>query len=122
MSGMLLVMLASYLRRKSGVSPQAGPGLLKQLVEFSAQSLVIAEQVALAKWDHGVSVEDPTREAQGISSAAKDGKARGLDPITVTNFFRAQTDANKLVQYLQQKILVLKGPLGDLNQATLPER
>lgn len=86
------------MRRKDGVSPQTGSGLLKQLVEFSAQSLVIAEQVVLGKWDRGVSVEDPTREAQGISSAAKDGKARGLDPITVTNFFRAQIDANKLAQ------------------------
>jgi hypothetical protein len=37
---------------------QTWPDLLQQLVELSAQRLVIAEQVALAKWDRGVSVED----------------------------------------------------------------
>jgi chorismate mutase len=47
-----------------------GQGLLalQRLVEASAQRLVIAEQVALAKWDSGTPVEDTSREAQVIAS------------------------------------------------------
>jgi chorismate mutase len=69
------------------------------LVEASAQRLVIAEQVALAKWDSGTPVEDTSREAQVIASAVKEGELRGLDQASVSNFFRAQIEANKLVQY-----------------------
>jgi chorismate mutase len=72
---------------------------LQPLVETSAQRLVIAEQVALAKWESGTPVEDAPREAQVIVSAIKAGESRGLDQASVSNFFRAQIEANKLVQY-----------------------
>jgi chorismate mutase len=72
---------------------------LQPLVETSAQRLVIAEQVALAKWESGTPVEDAPREAQVIMSAIKAGESRGLDQAAVSNFFRAQIEANKLVQY-----------------------
>jgi chorismate mutase len=66
---------------------------------MSARRLAIAEQIALAKWDSGTPVEDASREAQVIASAIKAGESRGLDQATVSNFFRAQIEANKLVQY-----------------------
>jgi chorismate mutase len=72
---------------------------LQPLVETSAQRLVLAEQVALAKWDTGTPVEDATREAQVIASAIRAGESRGLDQKAVSNCFRAQIEANKLVQY-----------------------
>ena len=72
---------------------------LRELVELSARRLVIAEQVALAKWDNGMPVEDAPREDQVIGSAMKAAQSRGLDPTSVSNFFRAQIEANKLVQY-----------------------
>jgi chorismate mutase len=72
---------------------------LQGLVETSARRLVIARQVALAKWDTGASVEDSPREGQVIASAAKDGAAIGLEPASVESFFRAQIEANKVVQY-----------------------
>jgi len=72
---------------------------LQELVGLSARRLVIAEQVALAKWDNGTPVEDASREDQIISSATKAGQSRGLDPTSVSKFFRAQIEANKLVQY-----------------------
>jgi chorismate mutase len=72
---------------------------MQQLVETSAQRLAIAEQVALAKWDSGAPVEDAAREAQVIASATKVGEAMGLDREAVSNFFRGQIEANKLVQY-----------------------
>src|SRR5215831_1901069 len=72
---------------------------LQELVEHSARRLVIAEQVALAKWDNGMPVEDASREDHVIGGATKAGESRGLDPTSVSNFFRAQIEANKLVQY-----------------------
>jgi chorismate mutase len=72
---------------------------LQPLVETSAQRLMIGEQVALAKWDSGKAVEDAPREAQVILGAMKDGVAKGLDEASVSNFFNAQLEANKLVQY-----------------------
>src|SRR5260370_20701602 len=72
---------------------------LQPLVETTAHRLMIGEQVALAKWDSGKAVEDPPREAQVILGAIKDGVAKGLDEASVSNFFNAQIEANKFVQY-----------------------
>jgi chorismate mutase len=69
------------------------------LVETSARRLAIAQQVALAKWDSQAAVEDAPREAQVIMGAVKYGESRGLDQTFVSNFFRAQIEANKVVQY-----------------------
>jgi chorismate mutase len=71
----------------------------RPLVETSAQRLLSAERVALAKWDSGAAVEDGPRAAKVIQSAVKDGNAMGLDSKQVEAFFRAQIEANKLVQY-----------------------
>jgi chorismate mutase len=72
---------------------------LQPLVELSARRLVLAEQVAFAKWDSHTSVEDPSREAQVIVSAVKESEFRGLNGAFVSKFFRAQIEANKAVQY-----------------------
>ena len=79
--------------------PQSVPDNLQSLVETSAHRLTIAVQVALAKWDSGTAVEDLSREAQVITGAVKAGESKGLDETSVSNFFRAQIEANKLVQY-----------------------
>ena len=52
-----------------------------------------------AKWDSGKAVEDAPREAQVILGAVKDGAAKGLNGASVSNFFNAQIEANKIVQY-----------------------
>jgi chorismate mutase len=72
---------------------------LQSLVETSARRLLIAQQVALVKWDSGAAVEDLPREAQVITGAVRDGVSRGLDPTSVSNFFKAQIEANKVIQY-----------------------
>jgi chorismate mutase len=72
---------------------------LQPLVEASARRLALAKQVAIAKWDSQAPVEDQSREAQVIMHAVKEGESRGLDGIFVSNFFRAQIEANKIVQY-----------------------
>jgi len=79
--------------------PQSVTDKLQSLVETSAHHFAIAEQVALAKWDSGKVVEDVPREAQVITGAVKMGESKGLDEASVSSFFRAQIEANKLVQY-----------------------
>jgi len=79
--------------------PENTADKFRELVAMSARRLEIARQIALAKWDTGTPVEDASRESQVISSAIKDGQSMGLDPRFVTDFFKAQIEANKLVQY-----------------------
>jgi chorismate mutase len=71
---------------------------LQPLVETSARRLNLAREVAFAKWDNGTAVEDPPREEHVIASAVSEGKTEGLDPAVVSRFFRAQIEANKVVQ------------------------
>jgi len=79
--------------------PQSATDHLQRLVEMSAQRVVIAEEVALAKWDSGTPVEDAAREARLIATVVKAGELQGLNQAKVSNFFRAQIEASKLVQY-----------------------
>jgi chorismate mutase len=71
---------------------------LEPLVETSARRLNLAQEVAFAKWDNGTAVEDPPREEHVIASAVTEGKTEGLEPAVVSRFFRAQIEANKVVQ------------------------
>lgn len=73
--------------------------LISPLIRASATRISLAREVALSKWDSGVPVEDVSREAQVVDSAANAAVARGLDEQFVRNFFRAQIEANKTVQY-----------------------
>lgn len=95
----LALITACTICAKSRAYPQSVVDELRPLVKMTARRLVIAEQVALAKWDSGTPVEDVSREAQVILDAAKKGEARGLDRASVSDFFKAQIEANKLVQY-----------------------
>ncbi len=53
---------------------QSATNHLQRLVEISAQRLVVAERVALAKWDSGTLVENASREAKVILSACASPK------------------------------------------------
>ena len=94
-----LMLLAAIGCAEHTACAQGSADQLQRLVETSARRILIAEQVALAKWDSGAPVEDASREDHVIVSATKAGQSRGLDPASVSNFFRAQIEANKLVQY-----------------------
>lgn len=72
---------------------------LQPLVETSARRLALAKLVALEKWDRQAPVEDAAREAQVLMGAANDGESRGLDRTFVAQFFKAQIEANKVIQY-----------------------
>jgi chorismate mutase len=94
-----LALVAAVATGGSAAYAQNAVEQLQPLVEASAHRLMIGEQVALAKWDSGKAVEDPPREAQVLLGAIKDGVAKRLDEALVSNFFNAQIEANKLVQY-----------------------
>jgi chorismate mutase len=95
----LVMVIALTIIGPSAARGQTAIDRLQSLAETSARRLLIAQQVALAKWDSGAAVEDLPREAQVITGAVKDGVSRGLDPTSVSNFFKAQIEANKVVQY-----------------------
>jgi chorismate mutase len=95
----LAMVIASTIVGISAARGQDAIDRLHPLVETSARRLVIAEQVALAKWDSGAAVEDLPREAQVIRDAVRDGDSRRLDPTLVSNFFKAQIEVNKVIQY-----------------------
>jgi chorismate mutase len=95
----LTFLVAWTICLESRAYPQNAKDKLQTLVETSARRLAIAEQVALAKWDSDTPVEDAAREAQVLASATKAAESRGLDEAAVSNFFRSQIEANKLVQY-----------------------
>ena len=73
--------------------------LLRPLVESSAQRLAIGDEVALSKWDSGASVEDVAREETVIANAVAQGQRANLAAADAARFFKAQIEANKLVQY-----------------------
>jgi chorismate mutase len=95
----LAMVIAFAIIGTSAARGQDAIDRLHPLVETSARRLFIAEQVALAKWDSGAAVEDLPREAQVIMDAVREGDSKGLDPTSVSNFFKAQIEANKVMQY-----------------------
>lgn len=90
---------AAFLLNSGVANAESSIDPLQLLVESSAQRVAIADQVALSKWDSAMSVEDPVREAAVIASAVAEGRGRQLAGEDVARFFKAQIEANKLVQY-----------------------
>jgi chorismate mutase len=95
----LAIFLALSVSGFGVIGAQESADPFRPLVETSARRLRIAEQVALSKWDSGAPVEDTARETQVIEGAVKEGKEKNLSPSSVSAFFKAQIEANKIVQY-----------------------
>jgi chorismate mutase len=98
--GALAILITLAIGGMGSAFAQDTTNKLQRLVETSARRLVLAKQVALAKWDSQAPVEDTAREADVITAAIKDGESRGLDRTSVSHFLAAQIEANKLVQYV----------------------
>ena len=71
---------------------------LWRLTDLAAQRVAIADQVAAAKYGTPAPIDDPVRERQIYDSVASRAPGLGLDPAHAVRFFRAQIEANKLVQ------------------------
>ena len=74
------------------------PLALWRLTDLAAQRVAIADQVAAAKYGTPSPIDDPAREQQIYDSVSAQAPALGLDPADAVRFFRAQIEANKLVQ------------------------
>jgi chorismate mutase len=96
----LVVLAISFPLNAQPSSAETPSERLQPLVGASAERIHLARQVALAKWDSGAAVEDLVREQQVIQSVIKAAPQRALDESFVANFFRAQIEANKTVQYV----------------------
>ena len=77
----------------------AAPPTLEPLLNSIAERLEIADQVALSKWGSHKPVEDKKREQEVIASVTAQAPGYKLDPSAAEQFFSAQIEANKLVQY-----------------------
>jgi chorismate mutase len=71
---------------------------LEPLTRLSAERVLIADQVAAAKYGTGQPIDDPAREQQVLDTAAAQAKALGTDPDEVVAIFRDQIEASKVVQ------------------------
>ena len=76
----------------------AFPWGLEPLREAIDQRLLLARDVARAKWNTKAAIEDLPREEQVIAAAVRQGAALGLPEAWVRTVFRAQIEASKTVQ------------------------
>jgi chorismate mutase-like protein len=76
----------------------AFPWGLAPLREAVDQRLLLAQDVARAKWNVKAAIEDLPREEHVIAAAVRQGRALGLQEAWICTVFRAQIEASKTVQ------------------------
>jgi chorismate mutase-like protein len=76
----------------------AFPWGLEPLRQAIDQRLLLAQDVARAKWNAKAAIEDLPREEQVIAAAVRQGVPLGLPEAWVRSVFRAQIEASKTVQ------------------------
>ncbi|MVW62817.1 gamma subclass chorismate mutase AroQ [Massilia sp. NEAU-DD11] len=76
----------------------AFPWGLESLRQAIDQRLLLAQDVARAKWNAQAAIEDLPREEQVIAAAVRQGRVLGLPEAWIRTVFRAQIDASKTVQ------------------------
>ncbi|AUA15657.1 chorismate mutase [Streptomyces sp. SID8382] len=89
----------------AAVAAPAGPagparahGTLRPLVELAAQRVLVADEVAAAKWATDSPIDDPAREREVLDAVARQAEELGADPAATTRIFRDQIEASKVVQ------------------------
>ncbi|WP_364704601.1 chorismate mutase [Streptomyces ossamyceticus] len=83
--------------RPPASAPSAAQGLTS-LTDLFAERLLIADQVAAAKYGTARPIDDPAREQRILDDVAARAVGLGLDPDVVVAVLRDQIEANKLVQ------------------------
>ncbi|WP_328646137.1 chorismate mutase [Amycolatopsis sp. NBC_00348] len=91
----VMVALAALL---ACTAPASAAPSLWRLTDLAAQRVRIADQVAAAKYGTPSPIDDPVREQQIYDTVAARAPQLGLDPADAVRFFRAQIEANKVVQ------------------------
>ena len=106
---LLSLTLAGSLLATSAFAASPAPAALAPLLSSINERLAIADQVALSKWDSHKAVEDRPRERDVIAGAVALAPSYKLDTTQVEQFFSAQIEANKLVQYAHLSDWTLAG-------------
>lgn len=73
-------------------------GPLGELTDLAVRRVQVADLVAAAKFGTSQPIDDPAREQQVLDTVRAKAGQLGLDPENAARFFRAQIEANKLVQ------------------------
>ncbi len=73
-------------------------GPLGELTDLAVERVQVADLVAAAKFGTTQPIDDPAREQQVLDTVRTKATALGLNPENAARFFRAQIEANKLVQ------------------------
>jgi chorismate mutase len=79
-------------------SARSALGPLGPLADLAVQRVLLGDKVAAAKFGTSQPIDDPVREQQVLDQVATQSAALGLPPETGVRFFRAQIEANKVVQ------------------------
>ncbi|MFD9700760.1 chorismate mutase [Lentzea sp. NPDC059081] len=73
-------------------------GPLGELTGLAVQRVQVADLVAAAKFGTTQPIDDPVREQQVLDTVRTKAVELAIDPENAARFFRAQIEANKLVQ------------------------
>ncbi|MEV6237044.1 chorismate mutase [Lentzea sp. NPDC051838] len=73
-------------------------GPLGELTGLAVKRIEVADLVAAAKFGTSQPIDDPAREQQVLDTVRTKAVQLGLNPENAARFFRAQIEANKLVQ------------------------
>ncbi|WP_211192762.1 gamma subclass chorismate mutase AroQ [Actinoplanes sp. TBRC 11911] len=71
---------------------------LDELIALAVERLALGDEVAAAKYGGATPISDGGREEQLLSDVVARSREIGLDPDLSARFFRAQIEANKVVQ------------------------
>ncbi|MEU0842647.1 chorismate mutase [Streptomyces sp. NPDC005962] len=79
-------------------SAPSSHGALRPLAGLAADRLLVADQVAAAKWGTDSPIDDPAREQEVLDAVAEQAREVGGDPVATSRIFRDQIEASKVVQ------------------------
>ncbi|RAS66064.1 chorismate mutase [Lentzea atacamensis] len=91
----IMKILAVALTLAASLTP-VGP--LGELTDLAVKRVQVADLVAAAKFGTPQPIDDPAREQQVLDTVRTKAAQLSLDPENAARFFRAQIEANKLVQ------------------------
>ncbi|MGH8080540.1 MAG: gamma subclass chorismate mutase AroQ [Lysobacter sp.] len=94
-----MAVAAAFAPGIAAADEASAPPAMTRLAELSAQRVLLADTVAASKRQSGRPVEDAQRERSQLEQLGVQATARGVPGEQAAAFFRAQIEANKLVQY-----------------------
>lgn len=95
----LLLLLAALLAGCASQPLSPDSEMIDRVLVLIQQRLGYAEDVARNKWNSGTPIEDVPREREITAAIGTEAGTYGLDPTFAKNFFYAQIEASKIIQY-----------------------